>query len=112
VHLYGVVGEWLAARDAAPARVMVNDPASFYYHTRRECLSIPNADLDTVLGVMSRYGAEYLVLDDNYAGLRALYDAPQEEERLVLLGRFTLDGETVYLLKAASRTLAGGGGEL
>jgi hypothetical protein len=111
-HLYSIVGEWMAAHTTFPGRVMVNDPASFYYYTRRECMSIPNADLDTVLDVMSRYGAGYLVLDDNYAALRSLYRAPWEEERLVLLQRFTSDGETVYLLQAASPTQAAGGGGL
>ena len=46
-------------------------------------LSIPNADLDTVLDVMDRYDAAYLLLDANNASLQALYRAPESEDRLI-----------------------------
>lgn len=101
-HLYEDVTAWMAGHAPSSARVMVNDPPSFYYYGRRECLSIPNADLDTVLQVMARYHAEYLLLDGNYPSLRALYEAPQSDERLILLQTFGQGDQVAYLLRLSS----------
>jgi hypothetical protein len=104
-HPYGPVAAWMrdnleeAAEVGAAPRVMVNDAASFYYHSRLPSLSIPNADLETVLGVMDRFGAEYLLLDGNYASLRALYRAPRSDGRLVLLAAFGDGQNTLYLYR-------------
>jgi hypothetical protein len=106
-HVYGEVGAWMrghvlpAVREAGQAggHIAVNDPASFYYHTRLSCLSIPNGDVETVLAVMARYGAEYLVLDGNNASLRVLYESPQREERLTLLRAFGRDEAKIYLFR-------------
>jgi hypothetical protein len=98
-HLYGEVAAWMHEHVPSAGRVMVNDPASFYYHSRRQCLSIPNAEVDTVLDVMARYGADYLLLDGNYVPLRALYESPRDDDRVTLLRAFTRDGETLYLFR-------------
>jgi len=60
-HLYQQVAAWMEQNAPSDARVMVNDPASFYYHSRLSSLPIPNADLETVLAVMDRYDAGYLL---------------------------------------------------
>jgi hypothetical protein len=101
-HAYLDMAAWMPGHVPEMARIMVNDPASFYYHSGHESLSIPNADLDTVLQVMDRYGAEYLVLDSHYAMLRALYDAPHTDDRLVVVGAFGEGDDTVYLLSRRS----------
>jgi hypothetical protein len=62
-------------------------------------LSIPNAGVDTVLAVMGRFGAEYLLLDGNYVPLRELYARPRSDDRLVLLAMFGDGPQTVYLYK-------------
>jgi 4-amino-4-deoxy-L-arabinose transferase-like glycosyltransferase len=100
-HLYAQVAAWINAQPNATrsARVMVNDPASFTYHSGLPALSIPNADVDTTLAVMERYGAENLLLDGNYVPLRALYHAPQSNERLTLLASFGEDTERLYLFR-------------
>ena len=110
-HPYGQVSAWMhdnlswakgadaGGADAGLPRVMVNDAPSFHYHSRLPALSIPNADLDTVLAVMDRFDVEYLLLDGNYAPLRALYLAPQSEERLTLLASFGDGADTVHLYR-------------
>jgi hypothetical protein len=86
-------------RVPSDARVMVNDPATFYYHSRRPCLSIPNADRDTIVRVMDRYDARYLILDRNNFSVQHLYRAPQSDPRLVLVETFFRDQETAYLFE-------------
>jgi 4-amino-4-deoxy-L-arabinose transferase-like glycosyltransferase len=106
-HLYAQVAMWMRVRldveapgaDYGLPRVMVNDPASFYYYSGFSALSIPNAGVDTVLAVMGRYGAEYLVLDGNYVPLRGLYTDPSSDDRLVLLATFGEGPQTVYLYR-------------
>jgi hypothetical protein len=78
---------------------MVNDPASFYYHTRLASLAIPNASLDTVLAVMDRYEAAYLVLDANNVSLQALYRAPESSARLRRLKTFDYENTTAHLFR-------------
>ena len=99
-HPYDEVASWMAEHVPADARVMVNDPATFYYYGRRPCLAIPNADLETVLEVMDRYDAAYLVLDGNNPTLRGLFDAPQGDARLILLESFGGDAVT-YLFSVS-----------
>jgi hypothetical protein len=100
-HPYTRVTAWMDAELHAgrTARVMVNDPASFAYHGGLSALSIPNADLDTVLVVMERYDARYLLLDGSYLPLRALYHAPQSDARLALLASFGEDSERLHLFR-------------
>jgi hypothetical protein len=104
-HRYARVATWIhdpgmqAPRAQSTARVMVNDPASFTYHSGLPSLSIPNADLDTTLAVMDRYEAQYLLLDGNYIPLRALYRAPQSDERLTLLASFGDGADRLYLFR-------------
>jgi hypothetical protein len=100
-HVYSEVAAWLEEHALPSERVMVNDPASFYYYGRRECLSIPSATLDTVLRVMQRYDVHYLVLDSSYPLLRDLYESPGSTVRLVPLRGFGTGEETVYLLERA-----------
>jgi hypothetical protein len=102
-HLYSEVALWMSEHVSPSSRVLVNDPALFYYHSRRECAAIPNAELGTVLEVMDRYGIAYLLLDENYVPLRALYEAPQSDERLVLVKTFVRGGVTVYLFGVSDR---------
>jgi len=102
-HLYSDVAAWMSEHLPASGRIFVNDAPSFYYHSRRECLSIPNVDLDTVLRVMARYDVRYLLLDGQYLSLRTLYESPQGDERFVLLKPFDHSDEIVYLLELSQR---------
>jgi 4-amino-4-deoxy-L-arabinose transferase-like glycosyltransferase len=96
-HPYSSVAAWLDEHAPVAARVMVNDPATFYYYGQRPCLSIPNADRDTVLQVMDRYGVSYLLLDESNPSLRGLYKAPRDDARLALVETFPHGPSTIYL---------------
>ena len=63
LHPYAPVAEWLEAHASPEARVMVNDPAAFYYYSQRQCLALPNNDVDTMLLVADRYRAGYVLVD-------------------------------------------------
>lgn len=74
-------GLWLTLqlrnRDAAPdyenlaeslpadARLMVNDPAAWYYHTGRWGVTLPDAPLDRLPEIARRFCITHLVLDKN-----------------------------------------------
>ncbi|MBN1640044.1 MAG: glycosyltransferase family 39 protein [Anaerolineae bacterium] len=100
-HPYERVAEWMAGRVPRSARVMVNDPPSFYYHARRPCVAIPNGDLETVLQVADRYEVAYLVLDRNNPSLSALYEAPASDPRLELQAQIAVGGVTTLLFEVA-----------
>jgi len=56
------------------ALVMVVDPPAYYYFTHRPALVIPNEEIEVILEVAHRYGAEYLILEsDHPSTLSALY---------------------------------------
>ena len=99
-HPYAEIASWMAEHVPADARVMVNDPATFYYYGRRPCLTIPNAGLETVLEVMHRYDARYLILDRNNPTLRSLYDAPQGDARLIPVETFGDDEATHLFMRS------------
>jgi 4-amino-4-deoxy-L-arabinose transferase-like glycosyltransferase len=81
-HPYRRVARWLDEQSDSQARVMINDPAMFYYYGRRSCVVIPNSGLDTVIEVMRRYDVQFLVLDENNPTLHDLYANPEREPRL------------------------------
>jgi hypothetical protein len=90
-----------AERDA---RVMVNDAPSFYYHSGRESLSIPNEPVDVVAEVMDRYGATYLLLGDEYPLLAGLYRAPESDLRFLPLHTFGEDEGRLVLFRRVRAT--------
>jgi hypothetical protein len=98
-HAYEAIGRWLDEHASAATRVMVNDPPSFYYHTRLPCVAIPNEDLGTVVGVMRRYDVRYLVLDQHNRSLSAIYDAPASDPRLTLEEAYLRGDGTIYLFR-------------
>jgi len=58
--------------------VAVNNPPGYYVATGREAIVIPDGGLSTLLDVSEKYGASYLLLEQNsVAGLRDLYKNPQ-----------------------------------
>jgi hypothetical protein len=68
---------------------MVNDPPAFFYHTGRPSIVVPNSDVEGVLDAADRYGASYLVLDENRPiPLSALYAGVETHPRLRVVLRF------------------------
>jgi hypothetical protein len=98
-HAYSAIAQWMEGRIDQDARIMVNDPPLFYYYGRRPCLAIPNGDRETLLAVMSRYDASYLILDEHNPSLADLYQTPQGGGELVLRHTFTWVDHPVYLFE-------------
>jgi 4-amino-4-deoxy-L-arabinose transferase-like glycosyltransferase len=73
-RVYDQIGAWLAANAPAGATVMVGNPPSFWYHTGRPAVVVPNSDPATLLAVCDRYNVAYVILDANRpVGLADLY---------------------------------------
>ncbi len=72
----------LMRRVPSDARIMINDPAGLYFHTKLGGVVLPNETPDAVLAIASQYDVDYLLLelDDAAipAGLRAILDAPPD----------------------------------
>lgn len=49
----------------ADARLMVNDPAEWYYHTGRIGVTLPDEPLETAYTIAQRYCVRYLIIDEN-----------------------------------------------
>jgi hypothetical protein len=45
------------------ARLMVNDPAAWYYHTGHEGVTLPNESLETAFEIAQRYCITHLIID-------------------------------------------------
>lgn len=88
-HDYEAVAAWMQDALDQDERVMVNDPAAFYYYSQRECLVVPNGDVEVLLEVAARYQVRYLVLDRNAPSpLMGLYEQPEGDGRFEFVRRF------------------------
>ncbi len=77
------------------AVVMLNNPPGAFVVSGRASIAIPDADLETVAAVARRYGASYLVLDENYVqGMADLYQRPRDVPGLKYLD--TADGTHIF----------------
>jgi len=71
---YLTVSAWLAENAEEDTLIMVVDPPAYYYLTHRRSIVTPNEEIEDLLAVAQRYGAEYLVLEyDHVASLDGLY---------------------------------------
>jgi hypothetical protein len=100
-HLYASIALWMEENADSAGRVLVNDPAAFYYYNQRECLSVPNGTVEALLDVAERYNVRYLVLDKNVPSpLRSLYARPGDDERFRLLRRFVdQEGDAAFVYR-------------
>ncbi len=66
--------------------VAVNNPPGYYTATGRPAIVIPDGDLETLLDAAEKYGASYLILEQNTVkGLRDLYQSPRSLPGLAYL---------------------------
>lgn len=80
------VGEFLREAGAGPDTVvMTRYPWDVYYATRFRAIQIPNEDLETILQVAQRYGAEYLLLPAPRDALIGIYAGSESDPRLRLV---------------------------
>jgi hypothetical protein len=90
---YLTIQAWLDANGAGDAPVMVVDPPAYYYFTHRPAIVIPNEDIEGIVEVAGRYGADYLVLEyDHVASLDPLYHGDATHPLLDLRNTFEADG--------------------
>mgnify|MGYP001113233386 CR=1 FL=1 len=70
------------------AIVMVNNPPGYYVAAERPAVVVPYGDLQVVMQAASRYGARYLILEDNYSTgkLAGIYQNPETAPGLIYLG--------------------------
>ena len=85
---YQTVETWLREHGGEGSIVMVNNPPGFYVAGRRAAIVIPFGNLDTVIAVAYRYGANYLVLEKNTTPqLRPLYEEPQSVPGIIYMAK-------------------------
>ena len=60
---YAEIASWLIEQDAEQSVVMAGNAPGFTWHTGHAAIAVPNEQLETILEVAGRYGAQYLVLD-------------------------------------------------
>jgi hypothetical protein len=81
--------EWLKAEGQEDAVVMVGDPPGYWYQSGGPAIVVPNEPVETVLAVADRYGARYLILDQNRPRpLDSLYTGAITHPRLALTYTF------------------------
>lgn len=77
--------EAIGALLPATAVVMVGNAPAFHYHTGLAAVSVPNEPLPVLLEVAARYGAGYLILDENHPRPLADFYAGRESSSQVRL---------------------------
>jgi len=89
VVTYARLIEWLKAEGHGDAMVMVGDPPGYWYQGGGPSIVVPNEPAETVLAVADRYGARYLILDQNRPKpLDSLYIGAMTHPRLALTYTF------------------------
>jgi len=59
--------------------VMINNPPGYYAVSGQKSIVIPDGDEETLLAAAAKFGADYVVVDENYPrGLKDLYAHPQD----------------------------------
>ncbi len=99
--VYGEIAAWLEEHAPPQAAVMVGNPPSFYYHSGRPCVVVPNEGLEAVLQIARRYEVDYLVLDENRPHpLAEIYSDQVEVSQLELQLTLTdRQGKTVKIYR-------------
>jgi len=71
------------------AVVMAGNAPSIYYHTGRAAINIPNEPPDVLVEVAERYGASYLIMDENHPQpLVGLYHGKENHPDIKLIATF------------------------
>jgi 4-amino-4-deoxy-L-arabinose transferase-like glycosyltransferase len=87
------VGDWLQTQKAGEPVVMVGNPPAFHYHTGLQAIVIPNEGVERTLQAARRYGAGYLVLDQNRPEpLAALYEGNETHPTLPVVWGAAMGG--------------------
>ena len=81
--------------------VIVRNPPGYFIVSGRSAISLPYGDESTILAVAEKFGARYLVLeqDGTFDSIQDLYDAPQSNPSFVYLGE--VDEARLYRVQPA-----------
>lgn len=107
LEVAAAVYEEVATMLPADTVVMTSDPPGFYYHTALPAVVAPNEPPPILLDAADRYGARYLLLDDEHPPpLTELYEGQVDYPRVQLLRDFG-DGFRLYRLRPAEEQAGG-----
>jgi hypothetical protein len=67
---------------------MVNNPPGYYWATRMPSIVIPDGDINHSLAAASKFGASYLLLEQDQENLIDLYQNPKDSSNLQYLETF------------------------
>lgn len=81
--------------------VIVRNPPGYFLASRRESISLPFGDENTILAVAKKFGARYLILekDGTFTTIQDLYDHPGANPSFQYLGE--VDGARLYRIEPA-----------
>ena len=101
---YREIDHWLdESKISEDTIIMVGDPPSFWYHSGRYAVVVPNEDVATLREVVERHRVEYILLDrDHPVPLTALYNG--EEEVAWLRAVASWGDEVLYAVRLDSRS--------
>jgi hypothetical protein len=89
------IAEFSTSNDDA---VLVGNPPGYFNISNRAAIAIPNEKLETVIEAANRYGAKYLILEDNGTPLplRPVYENPVSFPAIPYLGE--VDGARIFAI--------------
>lgn len=81
--------------------VIVRNPPGYFIASRRQSISLPFGDESTILTVADKFGASYLVLEEDgtFDSIQDLYDHPEDNPSFNYLGE--VDGARLYRIELA-----------
>src|SRR5450759_1766955 len=99
---YQAVDQYLVESGASGDQiVLVNNSPGYFTATGRSAIVIPDGDVNTMMAVARKYGASYLVLEQNTVdGLRGLFQNPQSLPGLEFLQ--TVDQAQIFRILTLS----------
>jgi len=98
-QLYSDIGQTLTDEGAPPdARVMVNNPPGFFWHTGHGGVPVPAGDEVMLLKAADDYHIDYLVLDENIVtALQPLFSQQAVSPRLRLITSYGSEDHRTFL---------------
>lgn len=89
------IADFSTSKDDA---VIVGNPPGYFNISNRAAIAIPNEELETVIEAAKRYGAKFLILEDNGTPmpLKPVYENPDSYPLIKYLGE--VDGVRIYAI--------------
>jgi len=89
------IADFSTSKDDA---VLVGNPPGYFNVSDRTAIAIPNEKLETVIEAANRYGAKYLILEDNGTPLplKPVYETPVSFSVIRYLGE--VDGARIFTI--------------